>query len=51
MVPVVTIAASVLVLREPVTLVAVAGMALILLGMALSEREKRAAQVSPLKQS
>jgi len=41
MVPVVTIAVSVLALHEPVTLVAGVGMALILIGMALSEREQR----------
>ena len=40
MVPVVTIIASVLALHEPITMVAGIGMALILSGMALSEREK-----------
>ena len=43
LVPVVTIAVSVLALHEPFTLVAGVGMALILVGMALSEREKKAA--------
>ncbi len=43
MVPVVTIAVSVLALHEPVTLVAGIGMALILTGMALSEREPKLA--------
>ena len=39
-IPVVTIVVSALVLNETITLVAVIGMALILVGMALSEREK-----------
>jgi drug/metabolite transporter (DMT)-like permease len=41
LVPVVTIVASFLLLGERITAVAAAGMALILIGMALSEREKR----------
>jgi drug/metabolite transporter (DMT)-like permease len=40
LVPLITIAASALVLHETITLVAGIGMALILVGMALSEREK-----------
>ncbi len=40
-VPVVTLVAALLVLREPITLAAGAGMVLILAGMALSEWEKR----------
>jgi drug/metabolite transporter (DMT)-like permease len=40
MIPVVTIVASAIILHEPITLVAGIGMALILTGMALSEREK-----------
>jgi len=42
LVPLVTIVASVLVLHETITPVAAIGMALILAGMAISEREKRA---------
>ena len=41
-VPVVTIVASALLLHEPITLVAAIGVALILAGMALTEREKAA---------
>jgi drug/metabolite transporter (DMT)-like permease len=40
MVPILTIIVSVLVLDENITLVSGVGMALILMGMALSEREK-----------
>jgi drug/metabolite transporter (DMT)-like permease len=39
-IPIITIVSSVLVLHETITLVAGIGMALILIGMALSEREK-----------
>jgi drug/metabolite transporter (DMT)-like permease len=41
LIPIITIVVSLLVLHEPVTLVAGVGMALILAGMVLSEREKR----------
>jgi drug/metabolite transporter (DMT)-like permease len=40
MVPLVTIVISALVLHESITLMAGIGMALVLIGMALSEREK-----------
>jgi drug/metabolite transporter (DMT)-like permease len=40
MIPVITIVASALVLHETITLVSGAGTALILIGMALSERNK-----------
>jgi drug/metabolite transporter (DMT)-like permease len=41
LIPIITIVASLLVLHEPITLVAGIGMALILTGMVLSEREKK----------
>jgi drug/metabolite transporter (DMT)-like permease len=41
LIPIITIVVSLLVLHEPVTAVAGVGMALILTGMVLSEREKR----------
>jgi len=48
LVPLVTISASVLVLHEPVTLVAGIGIALILLGMVLSEQNKKVSQQEPM---
>ncbi|MEW5870771.1 MAG: DMT family transporter [Chloroflexota bacterium] len=48
MVPVVTIAVSVLALHEPVTWVSATGIALILAGMALSERERLLPQGEPV---